>query len=657
MLPSSWNPRSPSWCRCGILDPFSSEGAFIRVKPSIKVHQVWPSMIDQPCAPPVIPVRRASNRRRRSLPASATANLARRSANYVTVKPASPEVISSLISTLSAISTPIDRHLQALPTTSLSYSTTSLPTSCQADFPFSPHQENVYEPEPALSSKVELGTEHGIYHRHSSLGESTCLLKGDPDLGDLTMRSIPQSPPSHKTLKPRTCSADIEAQDDLGEICRIGTPSIEPAFRIPHSHKEPSRVGDQSSMQSFQNMDSPKSRERQQTIENYQVTANGGSPTILFSPNSKNSINGDDTYKCRSEEPYALSTPTFSDKEMLGAYTIELTHSPTNIPSPRRIPTRDSSLRHSFGGSTSHRKRRFRWSDRSESPEKPRYSFEYDFTSRAKGLSKESRDYAEDDVTRRITELKMQNGLNEFPTTIAVPESTLVNYSDDINDNLSPARIAETWLSQNSSVSQPESDKDNNPGAPSAAVVQSTIHTDSPRVSLVNSKPMALASSLSVEPVSEQSHAQSTVPQRSNSRLLKRLSRPSTPITTEKYRRTFSNALADDRPKSTDSVDDAVYEYISSPRLSQKITDPETGRVISFSEVGDPSGLAVFCCVGMGLTRYVTAFYDDLATTLKLRLITPDRPGIGASEVHTDGLDTPLGWPGRTCFLSCCWLR
>ncbi|KAI1819270.1 Alpha/Beta hydrolase protein [Xylaria intraflava] len=99
-----------------------------------------------------------------------------------------------------------------------------------------------------------------------------------------------------------------------------------------------------------------------------------------------------------------------------------------------------------------------------------------------------------------------------------------------------------------------------------------------------------------------------------------------------------------ERPGSADSIDDAVESYLCAPRLSQKIRHPQTGRVISFSEVGDPEGSAVFCCVGMGLTRYITAFYDELALALKLRLITPDRPGVGDSEAY-DGTTTPLSWP------------
>jgi hypothetical protein len=101
----------------------------------------------------------------------------------------------------------------------------------------------------------------------------------------------------------------------------------------------------------------------------------------------------------------------------------------------------------------------------------------------------------------------------------------------------------------------------------------------------------------------------------------------------------------EERPASVDSIDLEVDSYLNSSRLSQKIRHPQTGRVISFSEVGDPSGFAVFVCVGMGLTRYVMAFYDQLAATLKLRLITPDRPGIGGSQIDPTG--TPLSWPGE----------
>lgn len=110
------------------------------------------------------------------------------------------------------------------------------------------------------------------------------------------------------------------------------------------------------------------------------------------------------------------------------------------------------------------------------------------------------------------------------------------------------------------------------------------------------------------------------------------------------------HSVIEERPASIDSIDMEVEGYLNSPRLSQKIRHPQTGRIISFSEVGDPQGFAIFVCVGMGLTRYVMAFYDQLALTLKLRLITPDRPGIGGSQVDPNG--TPLSWPGESAFAS-----
>ncbi|KAI1770744.1 alpha/beta-hydrolase [Hypoxylon cercidicola] len=136
-------------------------------------------------------------------------------------------------------------------------------------------------------------------------------------------------------------------------------------------------------------------------------------------------------------------------------------------------------------------------------------------------------------------------------------------------------------------------------------------------------------------------------PKRSSSRL-KRLSagtKSPEPYDRRKESTTPEPMVGYERPASADSIDDAVESYLCSPRLSQKIRHPQTGRVISFSEVGDAEGSAVFCCVGMGLTRYITAFYDELALTLKLRLITPDRPGVGDSESYADGTATPLSWP------------
>lgn len=127
-----------------------------------------------------------------------------------------------------------------------------------------------------------------------------------------------------------------------------------------------------------------------------------------------------------------------------------------------------------------------------------------------------------------------------------------------------------------------------------------------------------------------------------------------TTAATSPPRPSFQGSTADtlqhDRPGSADSIDDAVDAYLCSPRLSQKIRMP-TGRTISFSEVGDPQGFAVFVCVGMGLTRYVTAFYDELALTLGLRLITPDRPGVGESDSIDESERAVLNWPDDVLYV------
>ncbi|KAH0154618.1 alpha/beta-hydrolase, partial [Aureobasidium melanogenum] len=94
------------------------------------------------------------------------------------------------------------------------------------------------------------------------------------------------------------------------------------------------------------------------------------------------------------------------------------------------------------------------------------------------------------------------------------------------------------------------------------------------------------------------------------------------------------------------NVSMSVNAFLNNPRLNQKIAHPQTGRIISFSEVGDPNGHAVIVCVGMGLTRFVSVFYDDLASSLGLRLITPERPGVGASQAYRDRDHIgPLAWP------------
>ncbi|KKA28343.1 hypothetical protein TD95_000176 [Thielaviopsis punctulata] len=224
-------------------------------------------------------------------------------------------------------------------------------------------------------------------------------------------------------------------------------------------------------------------------------------------------------------------------------------------------------------------------------------------------------------------------------------------HSPDPNTTVTVASSSSTRVSLNRHKSDgfrpydaPQTPSDLDEGAPFPAVAQNRRRDHSAERS--SKRRSARYSSDALEGLK---------PKRSSSRL-KRLSGSAAPSTATSPRDDKKRASATtasegaplsgyERPQSADSIDDAVEAYLRSPRLSQKIRHGPTERVISFSEVGDSEGYAVFCCVGMGLTRYITAFYDELALTLKLRLITVDRPGVGESEAYSDGTTTPLSWP------------
>jgi len=52
----------------------------------------------------------------------------------------------------------------------------------------------------------------------------------------------------------------------------------------------------------------------------------------------------------------------------------------------------------------------------------------------------------------------------------------------------------------------------------------------------------------------------------------------------------------------------------------------------------------------MGLNRLVAAFYDEIATSFGLRIITPDRPGIGLSDEIRPSPKKVLAWAGTSPF-------
>ncbi|KAL8839416.1 MAG: hypothetical protein Q9170_001756 [Blastenia crenularia] len=499
-------------------------------------------------APPRTSVRTPKQpRRRRSLPDTPSSTV-KRSPNHVTVKPASPELISSLISSLSTISDLTDSHQGHSTDIGYPHSTPASPHPHRLDFLSPSVAADGRTPwlRPMSPAKIGFGMEHGTEGR----------LYLSPSGASSVHASLRPSN-SYNDLRPRS-SRRIE--DDDNETSSIGQVSIEP----------PPWCSSTSTASVDNNR--PKSGKSGLGIR---VSGDGAEET----ENPGSSPGGEELIDKVHNEQKPPIQPDVAEEAII--------------------------------------------------------------------------DPLEDEVTRRIQELKDQKRLRDISLTVTTPD--LMPPSPQASRSPSPLRL-QNWPLGSVSVKPEPSDevihdtkdaRNDESSAPSPAVVQ-RVDRKSKRRS-ISGNPFAIKSFTSVRP-SEPNRTQSTPIQRSNSKLLRRLSRPTSPTLAEKHRRTFSHLESElhspvERPKSTDPIDDAVQDYLSAPRLSQKTSDPKTSRTISFSEVGDPEGSVVFCCVGMGLTRYITSFYDDLAKTLKLRLITPDRPGVGDSEVHADAMDTPLGWP------------
>ena len=58
------------------------------------------------------------------------------------------------------------------------------------------------------------------------------------------------------------------------------------------------------------------------------------------------------------------------------------------------------------------------------------------------------------------------------------------------------------------------------------------------------------------------------------------------------------------------------------------------GRVLGYAEYGDSLGYAVFYFHGGQESRLSSSFMDSTAKMLDIRIISPDRPGIGISTFH-----------------------
>ena len=605
-------------------------------------------------------------RQRRSLPVAYHIDAKQRPSNHVVVKPASTEVISSIIETLSAISSPVEHHFGSLPSVASSHST-----------PPSPH---LWQHELALVTGPSSCVPLGDSPRLSLLDSATDF--------DVRKRNFLHSECSSlRCCSPRRLSSDRSLEEnakestnlrDLEGAYSIGSPSIEPVPSITNinfdrsdSLNSHSLADSSSGLKNFRDslcdfnslagleseVEGKHTRER--LIRGKTPPESPGPDRLVVSKRA--------TGKSVAAEPpntttQALSVQSISGSSQKPYQNPEDIHGDFSgykkkhsIPNEDDIPTRDSSMRHSHRLSPS-RHRRISQLFKSSSSMEPGKSV---LENPDQALLEIPDEVRGDLVSRRIKELKDQKIERERSSSETPTELLVASQPPDRSLASSPSSAAPLPTTFNAlgpegkrnaaEVQQLEFLKDVEPGAPAPAIAQRITRNNGARASSVEAKPVTPIMTPTVRRVDDR-RSSIALPQRSTSRLLKRFSRPMSPALTEKSRTVSSNLFETKRSTSfqgreADVASDAVDDYLLSSKLSQKISDPQTGRVISFSEVGDPEGSVIFCCVGMGLTRFITAFYDELASTLKLRLVTPDRPGVGGSEPHTDGLDTPLGWP------------
>ncbi|KAI0855688.1 Alpha/Beta hydrolase protein [Xylaria cubensis] len=528
----------------------------------------------------------------------------------VQIPPASPEVISSLITSLSAISQPATKHFDD-PSLSI-----PIPVPISIPSPVSPVDGS-------------FGVEYGAYMHAlerlqeeddiNNLAASPPIIRTSKPPSGFSPITAPKSPrretshslksllrhPSRPSSKGSASSTSHDDTQSIGNLSIERGSSVQPDLRKPSSQDSwGMKLGRNHKGLMYM---SSKERLRASESEKKRTGAVGLGLGLSKSSSFSNLSTRPDQFLAEttiSEEP-AFPDPHEPPPDDIptinGAHLLQ------------PVPLRDSSLRKP-GSST---KRSSRKSSRQRSEGTTGDPIPED-QGRSESKSRQSRRPTSDTQTRKGGEDILMGDMMDLP-----------------RDNLAAVKSSPnpSFTYEETSTGQPLEAPGIDDGAPSPAIYQNKRHS---------SQNAGRRKSGRVTP----DPADALKPKRSSSRL-DRLSaglKNPEPADIAKDGTNPDPLVGYERPGSADSIDDAVESYLRAPRLTQKIRHPQTGRVISFSEVGDPNGSAVFCCVGMGLTRYITAFYDELALALKLRLITPDRPGVGDSEPH-DGTTTPLSWP------------
>ncbi|KAL4930055.1 uncharacterized protein BDV17DRAFT_47811 [Aspergillus undulatus] len=575
------------------------------------------------------------------------------SSHSASADPTSPEVITSLISSLSAISVPVQSHFDL-----------NVPRIDSETDPSSPvyiPPESLDVPDQRPRSEHGFGMTYGSQNPVDEPPNSPYLHPDDAAASPIIrMARAPPSPKSPKSpkfkLNPErptspgrpTSQCSINSYRATFEDSAFGTITAEPG---PQQAATAASIHSTSSRKSLRSLlrrssreltgDKDKQSDRLRKTNSYTDGLRHNVPRNRASLRSLHSMADvveegrptqfamDDTREGIMGTPPGTERPSLQSNQESGPST------PGGIGSGRIIPARESSLRHGYSSSPKHRKtgRLSRYPSTASRASKA--SGEMKTDSGIAGVGNET-----EQVTKRIQELKDQqlkikSELETDNTPNTPPQQPAKEPS-----TVPPSRARSDT---GGSIVQHELIIDES--APSPAILTGKSRSFprnssqiAPRPSIVSSQSFAARQSFDRPDPMDRLRNRRSVESQPAPRLHKRS--PSGPISLIR-----SSAVVEERPSSADSVDFAVSEYVTSPKLTQRVRHPTSGRVIAFSEVGDPKGHMVLCCLGMGLTRYLMAFYDELARSLGLRLVTLDRPGVGESGPYVTDAGTPLSWP------------
>lgn len=501
----------------------------------------------------------------------------------------SPEVISSLITSLSVISKPANNHFEG--PAGLSAPASPAPGSGSFGVDYGAYSHASHDDDPGHSVSLD------------ELAASSPVIRTSKPPSGFSPLTAQKSPARESGLKsmlrgasrPSSKGSLTSDAQSIGNLSVERGPAPQPELRKQRSHDSWGKKQGRNVKGLMYMTSKERLREKELERRRPSIGAGGASSEGLNSPTSVRT----DPFMPITEEQ-TLESPKREESEKAA--------SSMDLPSPRLIPARDSSLRKAGSSSAKRSSTRTSRSKR-DGATSPSAIPEHDEHSRQDAPKHRSSQKKASEPTFNTNNTNVPIFDTSLPTRHH-PDTTTHIPADDPEEE--PAPFPSVAQGRRRDASFDRGRRRSGQLTPDP--------TDSARLKRSSSK-------------------------------LKRTSGPLSPPPDEKpegrNRVSSPDPRGYERPPSADSIDDAVESYLCSPRLSQKIKHPQTGRVISFSEVGDSEGYAVICCVGMGLTRYITAFYDELALTLKLRLITPDRPGVGDSEPYPDGSVTPLSWPGE----------